>query len=723
MPMRDRRAWLSALVVLAVLAGAGIFWWSTQKPATRLNIKIIGLPDGSRPVVGITGPGGFRRSVNDSTTVEVPVGRLRVTPTSVKAAHATYFTPDDVLTAEASAGQTSAITVDYRIAVSDRTTILEPDSTGLLEQPTKSKLLFDGASRNARALKKGDFVLAAETPLTPDGLVRKVLSVSEQGDQLVVKTADASLREAMPKAVLRFGRPDSDPPKGIEPAAFALPAEPEPEGQAEGTIKLDTIAGKGKLEGISCGGTLPLMKAENNGIVVSMDGTDLGWTQSTVKLHVKETTKLTLGATPGTHCSYDLELGRMRAPYLTAQLLRVGPFKVVPELSWRLGGELKGGAPAKLEYSNPIDYRVTAQFGTKKNSVSATGWPPKPSVDLIKAGDLKAKATLGWRLTLKASPIIDLLVTEVHVGTSMALETEIEVVKQTAAVKFFPEGTLGVGVLPGLLGEGRSAEIAYPLAKPTTIWEASPGEVAAAKPEPSKTKANPCPTTASLKTAVAESLPAPSDVYLGTYKCWPGWSAVIWSDTPASDSVTMSVFTRTAGNMRLATHLVPVMDDPDEPAWLRDCRKLRGMKPPAAVIDFVGCPASVKTPSTTIDAAAALRLIEQQSYATTISERELAAMPGPLRAVEASCLGSANGNCTSVFFFYENRYVGNAFASQLRITEQNGSDVALQRPIFKDSDPTCCPSGGTATHHVRWNGTTVESSPALPEFVQTDEAL
>ncbi|MEU3662466.1 LppP/LprE family lipoprotein [Streptomyces sp. NPDC032940] len=728
--MQHRRAWLSAIVVLAVLTVAGISWWRTQGSAARLTITIAGLPGNAQPVVAVTGPGGFKRSVKASSTVEVPAGRLHLAPVPVKAAQATYYTADDVLSVEIDEGEASRVTVDYRVAVSDRTTILNPESTGLLEQPTTSRLLFARTSQDARSLESGDFVVAAETPLTPDGLVRKVLGVREQGNQLVVQTEDASLREAMPKAVLRFGQPDKRQAGQLSPAAYTLPAQapadPEPESQSEGTIKLDTIAGKGKLEGLKCGGTLPLMKAENNGIVVSLDGTEIGWTQSSLKLHVKETTKLTLGATPGTYCSYDLELGRMRAPYVTAQLLRVGPFKVVPELSWRLGGELKGGAPAKLEYSNPIDYRVTAQVGVKKNSVTATGWPPKPSVDLIEAGDLKAKATLGWRLTLEASPVIDLFLTEVHVGTSMALETEIEVVKQTAQVKFFPEGMVGVGVVPGPLGEGRSAEIAFPLAKPTTIWEASPSELAAAKPqpEPSTSKAaNPCPTTASLKAAVGASLRTPADVYLGAHECWPGWSAVVWSDTPASDTVTMSVFTRTAGKLELATHLVPVLNDPNDPHWLSDCRELRDMKPPSELVDFVGCPESTPTPSTTIDAAAALRHIEQQSYTAMITAKELAAMPGPLRAVEASCAGSANGNCTGVFFFYGNRYVGNAFAGQLRITAQNGTEVTLQRPIFKDTDPTCCPSGGTETHQVRWNGTAIDSSPALPHLEPADEPM
>ncbi|MFB8027293.1 MULTISPECIES: LppP/LprE family lipoprotein [unclassified Streptomyces] len=721
--------WFSATLALTLLAGgAGLALWRAQESTTRLSIKITGLPGNARPTVTVAGANGFEQSVTASITLQVPPGSVRVTPTPVKADHATYYTPDDVLTTEVGKGESSRMAVDYRIAVSDRTTILNPASTGLLERPSKSRLVFARTSQDARSLKSGDFIVAAETPVTPDGLVRKVQGVSEQGDRLVVRTEEASLRNAMPKAVLRFGRPATDRASGLALAAHGMPAQspadPEPEGQAEGTIKLDTLAGKGKLEGLKCGASLPLMKAENNDIIVNMDGTDIGWTQSTVKLHVKETTKLTLGSPVSTHCSYDMELGRMRAPYVTAQLLRVGPFKVVPELSWRLGGELKGGAGAKIEYDNPIDYRVTARIGQEDNSVTATGWPPKPSVDLIGAAEFKAKATLGWRITLEASPVIDLLVAEVYVGTGFALETEIDVLKENAKVKFFAEGTAGVGIIPGLLGEARTAEIAFPLGKPTTVWESSPGEVAAAKPKADRSNTSPCPTPASLKAAVTRTLQAPSDVYLGVNRCWPGWSAVVWSDTPASDSVIVSVFTRTAGQLRLAKHLVPAMDDPDDPDWLRDCRELLGMKPPAGLIDFVGCPTSTQAPTTNIDGAAALRLIHQQNFTTTVTADELAGMPGPLRAVTASCVDSANGNCVSVFFFYGDRYVGQAAgSSQLQIATQNGSEVTLSRPIFKDTDPTCCPSGGNETHRVRWNGTAVVSSPSLPHYEQANEPL
>lgn len=235
---------------------------------------------------------------------------------------------------------------------------------------------------------------------------------------------------------------------------------------------------------------------------------------------------------------------------------------------------------------------------------------------------------------------------------------------------------------------------------------------------------NPCPTRAALKTAVTRTLQAPSEVHLGYAKCYPGWSAVIWSDTPATDFVTITVFTRTAGRLELATHLLPVMDDDHDPDWVRDCSRLRGMKPPARLLEFTGCPATTQQPATTIDGPAALRLIQRHNFSTLVTAEEIIRMAGPLRAVQASCVGSANGNCVSVFVFYGNRYVGHASgASQLRIASQDGSEATLTRPIFKDTDPTCCPTGGTETHRIRWGGNAVVASPSLPHFTSANEQL
>lgn len=235
---------------------------------------------------------------------------------------------------------------------------------------------------------------------------------------------------------------------------------------------------------------------------------------------------------------------------------------------------------------------------------------------------------------------------------------------------------------------------------------------------------NPCPGPAALKAAITGSLQTSPDVYLGSHKCYPGWSAVVWGDAPATDSVIITVFTRKAGRLHLAAHLSPVAGDEQDPGWVNDCGRLRKMKPPAPLLEFTGCPAGSEAPATGIDGAAALRLIQRENFGATVTAEEITRMPGPLRAVRGMCVGSANGNCVSVFFFHGNRYVGQATgASQFRIASQDGSEVTLTRPVFKDTDPTCCPTGGEAVHRVRWAGSALAATPSLPYLEAANEQL
>ncbi|MFC9293899.1 hypothetical protein ACFTWH_09040 [Streptomyces sp. NPDC057011] len=119
----------------------------------------------------------------------------------------------------------------------------------------------------------------------------------------------------------------------------------------------------------------------------------------------------------------------------------------------------------------------------------------------------------------------------------------------------------------------------------------SPSQSSSPKPDPAKEA--PCPSDEVIRTGVKKlftSPGAPGSPHLGKPKCWNGWVAAVWSEEPASDFVTISVFTRSQDKLTSAVNLLPVMDDSSDPDFLRDCSKLRGLRPPAGLIDFVGCP-------------------------------------------------------------------------------------------------------------------------------------
>ncbi|MER6144888.1 LppP/LprE family lipoprotein [Streptomyces sparsogenes] len=732
------RILLSAGIALAVAAGLLTAWQVVAGRPGKLAVKVTGLPAEARFTLHVSGANGFSEELTSDKTLSVKPGDYRIT---AKASHAkgnVYYTADETTTWTVHSGETERAVIDYAVALSERTTVLKSPGTALIERPGTSEMVFAPGSAAARKLRKGAFIVAAESEKTPRGLVREVRGVSREKDRVVVRTKDATLQQAMPKAVLRVEGP-SDPSHGtktaIQPASYQMPSavespEPEPDVQSEGGIKLDTWQGTGKLEGLKCGAGMPLIKLERDRLSFGMAGSSFGWNRqdgvwSRVNLQMKQKSKLTLGSPVGTHCTYDFELGSLRVPKVTAKLIRVGFFTITPEISWRLGGEVRGAAGAKLEIENPMDYRAGARLSLlRDSSVNVTGWPPSPKGALVQAADFKAKAKLGFRVELKASPIIEFLVAEVFSETAMAFEGEIDVLKGTAKIKFFPEGTIGASLAPGDLGEEREASISFPLTKPITVWESAPGEVKGKVKKTNPDKAVACPSRPWMKKEIESVADSGTMAYLGASKCWPGWAAVTWSDEPASDFVTISVFKRNARHFYPAVHLLPVMDDPYDPDWLRDCEALRKMKPPAGLVSFVGCTARPAADQDKLDAAAALRLIESADYTPDVTADRLGALPGPLRAVKALCTGSYDGNCAAVFFFHGNRFVGQVSGpGAMAIEAQDGRTVTLARPVFKDSDPNCCPSGGTARNRVRWSGGALEAAPSLPGLEQHNEPV
>lgn len=735
------RILLSAGIALAVSAGLLTAWQLAANRPGKLAVKVTGLPAKARFTLHISGANGFSEELTTDKTFSVKPGDYRIT---AKASHAkgnVYYTADETTTWTVDSGETERAVIDYAVALSEKTTVLNtPDSadSGLLKRPGKSEMVFAADSATARKLKKGAFIVAPESERTPQGLVREVRGVTREKDRIVVRTKDATLRQAMPKAVLRVEDPSGGTKDAMQPASYQVPAvapssSPEPDGQPELSLRLDTWGGKGKLKNLKCGAGLPLIRFEHGPMALGMAGSAFGWNArdgawSRLNLQVKEKYKLTLGSPVGTQCIFDKEFGAIRLPRATALLLKVGPFTVKPEFVWYLNGKIKGGAGAKVEIETPLDFRANTQINLlRKPSARVTGWPPKPKAKLVQAADFMAKVKVGVRVNLNASPVIEVLVASAYVEVAAALENKIDVKKGSGKIRLFPEGVVGGSLTPGFGGEKRDINVSFPLARPYVIWEAAPGEVAdavkkAKKADPDKAVA--CPSRPWMKKELEAIADHGTEAYLGQSKCWPGWAAVTWSDEPASDFVTISVFKRDARHFYPAVHLLPVMDDPYDPDWLRDCDTLRGMKPPAALISFVGCTAQPEAEQDQLDAAAALRLIENTSHTPDLTAEQLGSLPGPLRAVRGMCTGSVTGNCAAVFFFYGNRFVGQVDgAGQLTVEAQDGTTVTLSRAIYKDGDGGCCPSGGTVRHRVRWGDGALEATPFPPGFTPHNEPV
>ncbi|MFJ2628699.1 hypothetical protein ACIO6T_36305 [Streptomyces sp. NPDC087532] len=483
MTMQRRRAWwLGVLVVLALLAGGGVAFWKIQESDTRLAIEIKGLPGNARSAVTVTGAGGFKRSVTTSTTVEVPPGSVRVTPAPFKAAHATYYTSRDVLTATVDSGESARLIVDYQIAVADKARILDHTNPGLAKSTTgeDQELLFRADTKSAQNLKTGDILLAAEGPQTPKGLLRRVVRIEHRKSVLAAETAPAQLQEAMPKTVLRFpaARKGSATASDVVPAAYAAdPPIPKPE--TEATLKIDTWKGKVKGGQASCGINHPLFKAEGEWPSVDLTGTDMGfnetdlvWAQLQAK--IKYSLKTTWGTPHSAHCSWEWEEGLEKthvASAMTAVLARVGPFTVRPELSVVGGVEAQAATGLKVESKIENEFTVKSRLTLKPFATAhiEDKDPVKYESKLAGATEGKLKGKVGFRVKLVAGVPLDVFATEFFLEFGTGVEGSIEPLNRKAKVEGFIEGGAGMEVTAGEF-VGRQVGMTIPLYK-VPLWE------------------------------------------------------------------------------------------------------------------------------------------------------------------------------------------------------------------------------------------------------------
>ncbi|WP_103545048.1 hypothetical protein [Streptomyces sp. SM1] len=480
MTMQHRRVWgLSVLLALALLVGGGFAFWKIQESATRLTIKIEGLPSKARPTLTVTGASGFKQSVTASTTLSVPPGTVRVAPAPVKSARATYYTPDDVLTTEVGSGRSERLTVDYRIAVADKARILDYSDPGLAEATTgkDKELLFRADAESAQNLKVGDILLAAEGPKTPQGLLRRVVSRERRGDLLAVGTSPAQLSEAMPKAVLRFERTSSGASSAepaVQPASYRAD---DPSEDGEMAIRMDTWQGKGKLKGVKCGTGIPLLKLETTRPQIDLAGTDLGfnlpdvaWAQ--VQARFQYSAKWTFGTPHGAHCSWEYDAPtKLRLPPWTARLLRVGPFSMQPEVEFIAGIEARASTGMKVESEGREDFTVKSRLSLLPYaSASVDGWPGKYETRLSGATEGKLKGKIGLRLSMKASDPVEFFTAGFFIEAALAAEGGIEPAKPEAKVEAFWEGGIGMKVEPPGQFKERQIGASFPGPK-WTLWK------------------------------------------------------------------------------------------------------------------------------------------------------------------------------------------------------------------------------------------------------------
>ena len=94
-----------------------------------------------------------------------------------------------------------------------------------------------------------------------------------------------------------------------------------------------------------------------------------------------------------------------------------------------------------------------------------------------------------------------------------------------------------------------------------------------------------------------------------------------------------------------------------------------------------------------------------------------------LRVLVATRTGSGDGYGQRAFFFLDGRYLGTDTkepSAQLKVVSQSDTEVAIAYPLYRSSDPLCCPGGGQRiVHFVLNNGKLTALDPIPPASSKT----
>ncbi len=94
-------------------------------------------------------------------------------------------------------------------------------------------------------------------------------------------------------------------------------------------------------------------------------------------------------------------------------------------------------------------------------------------------------------------------------------------------------------------------------------------------------------------------------------------------------------------------------------------------------------------------------------------------MPGaPINVVTGNFEGSATGRGMRAFFFAEGQgYIGTDTSEEsqtVNIAWRDDTTVAIEYTLYRQGDPGCCPTGGSATVRFHWDGNRLSPLDPIP---------
>ena len=88
-----------------------------------------------------------------------------------------------------------------------------------------------------------------------------------------------------------------------------------------------------------------------------------------------------------------------------------------------------------------------------------------------------------------------------------------------------------------------------------------------------------------------------------------------------------------------------------------------------------------------------------------------------LRVLVGTRTGSGDGFGQRAFFFLDGRYLGTDTkepSAKLSVVSQNDTEVVIAYPLYRHSDPLCCPGGGQAVVHFQLNNGKLAALDRIP---------
>lgn len=734
-----------------VAVNEGWMPWQSESDG-QLQVRVGSLPVGKVGDVTVRGPEGMTEHVTRTSTLTgVKPGRYTITAGRVRGTDHDLYPPAVEQTATVPAGGRASVAIDYNTVIPHTT---RPVDAAEIRAVDDELVTLTPGSATARKLAVGDVLVAGVGPDTPEGLLRKVTGVRTSGGEVTAVTQPATLREAVPqgrlnivdapvvsleKAMRREGTAAARHAAftGLVRTANRLAADaaaeedPELEADGEGGFsflhnfastssaigegKDDSKRGEGSLACAGGGSTPLLMEAAFTATTPRLT-LDTSWDhgrQKGVRWALTASQTAGFGAESNNveakcdvrwlYPKRPIDLGR-----ITASL---GPVPVVITMKGALTGVTGFGGKAAVKVNQESHFEAGIEIPDGGKAKGIAKFDNKFNLKEPPSFEAEGNIKIGGRLSFHmygtdVGPYLDItpglkLVYKENFGRQGTIKTELRGGLYTTA-----------GIDFGWLGsEDRFKDSAVEISDlfhiDKVLWEKTLRE----SPADRAARENPteCPDDATMTAAVEdlEETAGAEGLQVTGGKCWRDWVVVDWVPGLYADRVSATVFKRKDDSLTPAVTMLGV----DGPAGNSDdstCTSLKSMKVPSGLRDYL-CPTSTGPSATAAFNPASADVFAGNGYAPALSDADLKALRGPLRAVQA-CANcgpeGGDGSAQIIMLFYGNRYVGmveegKAYSFR-EVVSQNGTQVTSRVRWAEPDDPVCCPSGDEVTYQHTW---------------------